>query len=88
MGFLARVSLSDQLEHWLSKEEACKDLEHVDCALDTALECKAWTFLKNRVSLLLAAYSKTIKVRKSEIGAKILATGYYHTRNPLWCVEC
>jgi hypothetical protein len=69
ISFLTRIFLSDQLEHWLSKEEACKDLEHVDCALDTALECKAWTFLKNRVSLLLAAYPKTIKVHKR------LATG-------------
>ncbi|CAG9762489.1 unnamed protein product [Ceutorhynchus assimilis] len=46
---------SDQLDHWIQSEKS-SDLQYSECALDTALEHKSWTFLKARLSLLLASY--------------------------------
>ncbi|CAB3360281.1 Hypothetical predicted protein [Cloeon dipterum] len=60
--FLRIFSMSEeQLDHWLAKQEGSKDLEHNDCALDSELESKAWTFLKTRVTLLLASYNSSLQ---------------------------
>ncbi|XP_059484830.1 actin-histidine N-methyltransferase [Neocloeon triangulifer] len=59
--FLRVFSMTDELDHWLSKQDGGKDLEYVDCALDTNLESRAWTFLKTRVTLLLASYSTSLQ---------------------------
>lgn len=51
--------LSEHLDHWLASDRS-NDLLHVDCALETALEMKIWTFLKIRLTILLKAFTTTI----------------------------
>lgn len=50
----------DQLNHWLTPDKVASDLLYLDCALDTALEIKTWTFLKMRLTLLLKAFPTSI----------------------------
>lgn len=51
---------AEQLQHWLAPEKVASDLLYLDCALDTALEIKTWTFLKMRLTLLLKAFPTTL----------------------------
>lgn len=48
----------EQLEHWLENGKSA-DLQYIECALDTSLEKKSWTFLQTRLKLLLKAYKTT-----------------------------
>ncbi|KAG5877595.1 hypothetical protein JTB14_027599 [Gonioctena quinquepunctata] len=50
----------DQLQHWLESDRA-DDLKYSDCALDTTLEKKSWTFLQARLKLLLGIYKTTLE---------------------------
>lgn len=52
--------LLDQLDHWL-KSDKVTDLQHSECALDTSLEKKSWTFLKTRLNLLLSSYKSSVE---------------------------
>lgn len=51
----------EQLEHWLAPDKVASDLQHLDCALDTAVEIKTWSFLKMRLTLLLKAFPTTME---------------------------
>lgn len=51
----------DQLKHWLAPDKVAGDLLYLDCALDTALEIKTWTFLKMRLTLLLKAFPTSLE---------------------------
>lgn len=50
----------EQLDHWLAPEKCATDLLYLDCALDTALEKKTWTFLKTRLTLLLRSFPTSL----------------------------
>lgn len=50
----------DQLKHWLAPDKIADDLKYLDCALETELEIKTWTFLKMRLTLLLRAFPTTM----------------------------
>lgn len=50
----------EQLNHWLTPDKVPSDLLYLDCALETALEIKTWTFLKMRLTLLLKAFPTSI----------------------------
>lgn len=50
----------DQLKHWLAPDKIADDLKYLDCALETELEIKTWTFLKMRLTLLLRAFPSTL----------------------------
>lgn len=50
---------SEQLDHWLASDRS-NDLLHLDCALETALETKIWTFLKMRLMILLKSFTTTL----------------------------
>lgn len=47
------------MTHWISQDR-CTDLLHLDCALDTSIETKTWTFLKMRLMLLLKMFPTTM----------------------------
>lgn len=49
-----------QLEHWLGADRNATDLKCVDCALDTELEQRTWTFMKVRFQLLLRAFPSAL----------------------------
>lgn len=51
----------EHLNHWLAPDKAASDLQYLDCALDTALEIKTWSFLKMRLTLLLRAFPTTLE---------------------------
>ncbi|KAK6629181.1 hypothetical protein RUM43_002998 [Polyplax serrata] len=51
----------DHLNHWKSSSRL-SDLMWKDCALDTKVESKVWTFLFNRIKLLLLPYEKIAEV--------------------------
>lgn len=53
-------NFSDALQHWLDSDRPT-DLEYPDCAMDTDLEKKSWTFLRMRLKLLLANYATTLE---------------------------
>lgn len=57
--FIVSHWFSEHLDHWLASERS-NDLLHVDCALDTTLEMKIWTFLKMRLTILLKSFTTTI----------------------------
>lgn len=50
----------EQLNHWLAPDKVASDLLYLDCALDTALEIKAWNFLKMRLTLLVKSFPTTL----------------------------
>lgn len=58
--FTLYLFVLDQLDHWLESDKT-SDLEYVECALDTVLEKKSWTYLQDRLKLLLACYKTTIE---------------------------
>lgn len=61
MGFVRVFNMNEeQLDHWLAPEKCATDLLYLDCALDTALEKKTWTFLKTRLALLLKTFPTTL----------------------------
>lgn len=43
------------------KSDKVADLQHFECALDTSLEIKSWTFLETRLKLLLSSYKTAIE---------------------------
>lgn len=51
----------EQLNHWLTPDKVASDLLYLDCALDTALEIKTWSFLKMRLTLLLKAFPTSME---------------------------
>lgn len=51
---------ADQLGHWLAPDRNVDDLRCLDCALDTELERRTWTFLQVRFTLLLRAFAGTL----------------------------
>lgn len=60
LAFLRIFNMNDeQLSHWLESGKF-EDLQCADCALDTVLEKKIWTFLQMRVKLLLSAYRTSL----------------------------
>ncbi|XP_017782395.1 PREDICTED: histone-lysine N-methyltransferase setd3 [Nicrophorus vespilloides] len=61
----------DQLQHWIESDK-CADLQCLDCALDTVLEKKTWSFLQIRIKLLLAAYKTTLEDDEKRLAANIL----------------
>lgn len=61
LGFVRVFNMDDeQLTHWLAPDKCATDLLHLDCALNTELETKTWTFMKTRITLLLRAFGTTI----------------------------
>lgn len=61
LAFLRVFNMSaEQLDHWIQSEKPT-DLQYPECALDTSLELKSWTFLKTRLNLLLSSYKTTIE---------------------------
>ncbi|XP_050299746.1 actin-histidine N-methyltransferase [Anthonomus grandis grandis] len=60
----------DQLDHWIQSEK-CSDLQYPECALDTTLERKSWTFLKARLTLLLASYKTSLEEDQMLVKDKI-----------------
>ncbi|CAH0559894.1 unnamed protein product [Brassicogethes aeneus] len=50
----------EQLDHWLESDKTA-DLEYIECALDTVLEKKSWTYLQDRLKLLMASYKTTLE---------------------------
>ncbi|GJQ82303.1 hypothetical protein Trydic_g379 [Trypoxylus dichotomus] len=61
LAFLRIFNMNEeQLDHWLGSERG-DDLQYSDCALDTLLEKKTWTFLQMRMKLLLSAYKSTVE---------------------------
>lgn len=64
LAFLRIFNMNEeQLEHWLENGKSA-DLQYIECALDTTLEKKAWTFLQTRLKLLLTAYKTTTEEDK------------------------
>ncbi|KAG4074422.1 hypothetical protein HA402_000401 [Bradysia odoriphaga] len=60
LGFVRVFNMGEeQLDHWLASERS-DDLLWTDCALETALETKIWTFLKIRLTILLKSFTTTI----------------------------
>lgn len=51
--------ITEHLDHWLESDRS-NDLLHVDCALDTTLDMKIWTFLKMRLTILLRSFTTSI----------------------------
>ena len=49
----------EQITHWLESDRPT-DLMHVDCALETSLENKTWSFLYTRLQLLLKSFPTTL----------------------------
>ncbi|CAH1159824.1 unnamed protein product [Phaedon cochleariae] len=63
----------EQLLHWLESDRS-DDLRYLECALDTTLEKKSWTFLQARLKLLLGIYKTTLEedlelLQDKELGA-------------------
>lgn len=55
------LTLSDELNKWLASEDF-KELQQIQSGdLNPALENKSWTFLRNRLQLLLGMYSTTLE---------------------------
>lgn len=50
----------EQLRHWLENDRS-DDVQYLECALDTSLEKKSWTFLQARLKLLLGIYKTTLE---------------------------
>ncbi|CAG9861295.1 unnamed protein product [Phyllotreta striolata] len=50
----------EQLRHWLDSDRS-DDVQYLECALDTCLEKKSWSFLQARLKLLLAIYKTTLE---------------------------
>lgn len=62
LGFVRIFNMNEeQLNHWLAPDKSATDLLYLDCAFDTALEIKTWTFLKMRLTLLLKAFATTLE---------------------------
>lgn len=60
LGFVRVFNMDEeQLTHWLAPGKCATDLLHLDCALNTELETKAWIFMKTRITLLLKAFATT-----------------------------
>lgn len=51
-----------RLDFWLNSENT-SNLTHEDCGIETAVEDRAWSFLKTRCELLLKLYPTTKEVR-------------------------
>lgn len=60
---------ADQLDHWLATPDTVQDLKFLDCALDTELDSKSWTFLKMRLTLLLRVFGTTLADDEAAIEA-------------------
>lgn len=58
-----------QLQHWLAAGQNADDLRCLDCALDTELEQRTWTFLKVRFTLLLRAFGTTLAEDEAAVEA-------------------
>lgn len=50
----------NQLSHWTESDRA-SDLLHIDCALETCVESKTWTYLQTRLMLLLRVFPTTLE---------------------------
>jgi len=61
LAFLRVFSMdADHLDKWIQSEKS-SDLQYPDCALETSLELKSWTFLRARLNLLLSSYKTKIE---------------------------
>ncbi|XP_063915361.1 actin-histidine N-methyltransferase [Zophobas morio] len=61
LAFLRIFNMNEeQLDHWISSVKS-GDLECIECAVETTVENKAWTFLQARLKLLLATYKTTLE---------------------------
>lgn len=61
LAFLRIFSMGQEhLDHWLENDRSC-DLVYIDCALETEVENRTWTFLLARIKLLLSAYPTTLQ---------------------------
>lgn len=64
LGFARVFNMTkEQLDHWIASERA-GDLLHIDCAIETECETKAWNFIVNRLSLLLKISTTTLEEDK------------------------
>lgn len=64
LGFARVFNMTkDQLDRWIESERA-GDLLHIDCAIETECESKAWNFIVNRLSLLLKISTTTLEEDK------------------------
>ncbi|RZC41307.1 Rubis-subs-bind domain containing protein [Asbolus verrucosus] len=69
LAFLRIFNMNDeQLEYWIRSDKS-GDLEYFECALDTALEKKSWSFLQARLRLLLSTYKTTLEEDEKLIAA-------------------
>lgn len=60
LGFVRVFNMNkEQLTHWIGSDRA-QDLLHVDCALETSLESKTWSFIQIRLTLLLRSFPTTL----------------------------
>ncbi|XP_067011373.2 actin-histidine N-methyltransferase [Anabrus simplex] len=74
LAFLRIFSMGQEhLEHWLESERA-SDLVYIDCALETEVETRTWTFLQTRIKLLLSAYPTTLEVDKELLTSTSVAS--------------
>ncbi|XP_017090647.2 actin-histidine N-methyltransferase [Drosophila bipectinata] len=61
---------AEQLEHWTSNLERARDLQYIDCALETDHERSTWQYLYERLKLLLASFEASAKATNSEPESK------------------
>uniref|UniRef100_A0A336K0U1 protein-histidine N-methyltransferase n=1 Tax=Culicoides sonorensis TaxID=179676 RepID=A0A336K0U1_CULSO len=60
LGFARVFNMTkEQLDRWVESDRA-GDLLHIDCAIETECESKAWNFIQNRLSLLLKMSPTTL----------------------------
>nr|XP_023021881.1 histone-lysine N-methyltransferase setd3 [Leptinotarsa decemlineata] len=72
LAFLRIFNMNEeQLQHWLESDRA-DDLRYSQCALDTSLEKKSWTFLQARLRLLLGIYKTSIEEDQKLLAGKQL----------------
>lgn len=57
---------SEQLDHWSSNLERARDLQYIDCALETDHERSTWQYLYERLRLLLAAFDAPLPAIKDD----------------------
>lgn len=61
---------SEQLDHWSSNLERARDLQYIDCALETDHERSTWQYLYERLRLLLAVFDAPLPDIKDDDDGK------------------
>jgi len=60
--------VESELDHWLTSTRE-QDLFHIDCALDTSLEKKTWTYIETRLMLLMRSMVGTLEQDENDFKA-------------------